>query len=57
MIPNGTDGNRDNKILVQTKRGQVVEQKKNINEHNVLDNFLESEVIVRLFVTFSKTKE
>ncbi len=41
MIPSGTDGNRDNKILVQTKLGQVIEQKKNNDEHNGFDYFLE----------------
>jgi len=41
MIPNGTDGNRDNKILVQTKLGQVIGQKKNKDEHNGFDDFLE----------------
>jgi len=41
MIPNGTDGNRDNKILVQTKLGQIIEQKKNNNEQNNSNHFLE----------------
>jgi hypothetical protein len=41
MIPSGTDGNRDNKILVQTKLGQLNEQKKNIDEHSGFNHFLE----------------
>ena len=40
MIPNETDGNRDNKILVQTKLGQVVQQKENKEEHNNFEDFL-----------------
>jgi len=40
MIPNRTDKNRDNKALVQTKLGQVIEQKKN-NEYGGFDHLLE----------------
>ena len=41
MIPSGTDGNRDNKIFVQTKLGQVIEQKEHKDQHKNFDFFLE----------------
>jgi site-specific recombinase XerD len=41
MIPSGIEGKRDNKTLVQTKLGQVIEQKKNIDGHNGFNHFLE----------------
>jgi site-specific recombinase XerD len=40
MIPNGTEGNRDNKILVQTKLGQVLEQKKDKEENDGFNYFI-----------------